>query len=237
MSEEDPIGDTIVELLQRSTLALSQPGGVGAGTAFLYNHLVESTSDSDLVIEFLITAGPLARGEVGEIRLRPDMISPAGAASDLLLMTKFADQWNHDGASGTAFMTFAGLHEHGRRKGWSWVTQEVTDGLAARAQDVAEIAAGPEPAYVLGHGVDGTERPLTLVRGGVRRDREGTMRWFGPGVEDLTGSPVFVPRLVSGRGVRIVCLGLLQTGGPDSPIGTFDLIRRAIEATIPPLPA
>ena len=42
MSEEDPIGDMIVERFGRSTLPVRQVGG-SVGTAFLFNELVEST--------------------------------------------------------------------------------------------------------------------------------------------------------------------------------------------------
>jgi hypothetical protein len=233
MSDEDPIGDTIVDLLQRATLPFVAVGGAAPGTAFLYNHLVETTSGFDRVIEFMVTAGQHVHGDVGELRLRPEMIEPVGAASDILVMTKFAEQWTHDETTGVAFTPFARLHEHGRRKGWRWTTQEVTDGLAARTQDIAAISAEPQPAYVLGHGVDGTERPLLLVRGSVRRDEHGTIRWCETARDGLHGSPVFATRATE-RGVKLVCLGVLLPEARDHPIATFDLIRTAIAATTRP---
>jgi hypothetical protein len=199
----------------------------------LYNHLLGTTAGSDRVIEFLVTAGQILPGAVGEVRLRPDMIKPSGAASDVLLMPRFAEQWTQDAPSGAAFTPFAGLHEHGRRKGWQWVTQEVTDGLAARAQDVAQITAEPQLAYILGHGVHGTERPLVLVRANVQRDGHGTIRWSGTAEDGLPGSPVLMARVVDGRGIKLVCLGVLLPGAQDNPIGTFDLIRTAIAGALP----
>jgi hypothetical protein len=54
--DEDPIGDAIIDRFQRSTMPFDQPRGGAPGTAFLYNHLLESTANSDRVIELLITA-------------------------------------------------------------------------------------------------------------------------------------------------------------------------------------
>jgi hypothetical protein len=114
--DEDPIGDAIIDRFQRSTMPFDQPRGGAPGTAFLYNHLLESTANSDRVIELLITATALAQGEFGELGLRADMIEPRGAASSVLILPSFRDQWTHDTASGVAFMTTASLHAHGRRK-------------------------------------------------------------------------------------------------------------------------
>jgi hypothetical protein len=229
--DEDPIGDTIADLLQRATVPVGEPRRGATGTAFVYNHLLESRWRSDRVIEFLITAGTVAQGEVGEIQLRPDMIEPSGGASDVLLMMRFADQWTHDEPSGAAFMAFAGLHEHGRRQGWRWTTQEVTDGVAARPDDVKRIGDEPQLAYVLGHGAQGGARPLLLLRGKVSRDQQGTIRWRAPAEDGLAGSPVFVPQATD-RGIRLVCLGVLLVGGQDGPIATFDLVRQAIAAAV-----
>jgi hypothetical protein len=161
------------------------------------------------------------------------MIEPPGSASDSLLMMQFADQWSTANGSDVAFMSSAGLHAHGHRKGWNWVTQEVTDGMAARFEDVEEISGEPTLAYILGHGVDGSERPLILVRGVVARDPDGVIRWPGDVPEGLVGAPVFSTRLIGDGDIKVVCLGVVLPGARNNVIATFDSIRTAIASTIP----
>ncbi|GIF76067.1 hypothetical protein [Asanoa siamensis] len=92
MTDEDPLADLIAKQFGSCTLPLGQ--GAHAGTAVFYNELVESTDEVDRVREWWLTADRLTRGEVGEVRLRPDLIEPAGAASDNLIVTDFAKMWS-----------------------------------------------------------------------------------------------------------------------------------------------
>jgi hypothetical protein len=225
---DDPLGDLIVNLVRRATVPFGDPDGGRPATAFLYNHLIETRDDGDLVVEHLVTAtAALAVGEVGALRIRPDMVQPSGAAADALLVPSFADQWTL--AGDVAFMVTVGLHQHARRKGWSWDTQEVTDGLAATAADVEVAGAGL--GYVVGHGVNESGRPLSLLRGGLSRAADGTVHWGGSRPSGLVGAPVLAPRPVGEGGVKVVCLGVLL---PDGRVATFDVIRVAVEQSLPP---
>jgi hypothetical protein len=108
--EHDPIADLIVENWSRCTLPVRPVGG-RAGTAFFYNELVESTDGTETVREWLLTADELTRSDMGEVRLRPESIEPAGAASDYLAVPGFKDLWSRRG--GVAAMRTFALHNHG----------------------------------------------------------------------------------------------------------------------------
>ncbi|MGY4916397.1 hypothetical protein ACWD9K_14465 [Streptomyces sp. 900116325] len=73
-----------------------------------------------------------------------------------IAIVRFEQEWTPLGDSGAAVMPTGGLHPIARRKRWEWATDEITDGLAARAEDVAAVGAEPVPAYVLGHDVGPT---------------------------------------------------------------------------------
>jgi hypothetical protein len=223
----------IVDRLVRATLPIAGPVSGPPGTAFLYNHLLRSTDGVDHVVELLVTADAFAQHEMLEFKLRPDMIEPVGAASDNLLVTDVARSWTHD-STGFAFVPSAFLHLHGRRKGWRWTTQEVTDGFAAQPQDVADIGADPCRGFLLGHTVDGPGRPLVLMSGSVRRDDDaGVVRWVGPVPAGMVGSPVFTVRQLDALAFKVICLGVLLAGTQDNLVATFDAIRHAVALTLP----
>jgi hypothetical protein len=203
------IEDAVVDRFQRCTLPFSDARGGTPGTAFRCGRL-------------LITASAVVQYQIGAIELRPDLIEPRGAASDQLLMRDFSAQWTHDAASGAAFMDTAGLEAHAAGKGWAWAMQLVTDATAARSDDVAEVA-DRRVAFVLGHGVDGSSRPLVLIRGAVGATPDGAVRWLEPVRDGLAGSPVFTVKPLS-EGMKVICLGSLR---PDTVVATFDLIRAA----------
>lgn len=163
VTAEDPVAEMIVETWGRCTLPIGPLRG-RAGTAFLYNELLESTPEDDLVREWLLTAAVLTRGDVGEVRLRPELIEPAGAAADHLAVLKFEQGWSR--AANVAATPSAFLHDHARRKGWSWSTQQVTDGVAARAEHLGTLNGEPHTAYALGHVTTepgtGEPRPLAI---------------------------------------------------------------------------
>lgn len=232
VSDDDPLGDVIVDRLVRATLPIAGPVSGPSGTAFLYNHLVGSTDSGDRVVELLITADVFAQQAMLEFELRPDMIEPAGAAADKLLVTDVAGLWTHD-AAGFAFVPSTFLHAHGQRKGWHWTTQELTDGFAATAQDLVDLGAGQRRGYILGHTVDGTRRPLVLISGRLRRDDAGVISWVGSVPDGTVGSPVFTVRQLDARSFKVVCLGVLLPGTGDNLVATFDAIRLAVAATLP----
>jgi hypothetical protein len=222
----------IVDRLVRATLPIAGPVSGPPGTAFLYNHLLGSTDGVDHVVELLVTADVFAQHEMLEFKLRPDMIEPVGVAADNLLVTDVARSWTHDPA-GFAFVKSAFLHAHGRRKGWRWTTQELTDGFAARPHDLADIGADQRRGFLLGHTVEGPSRPLVLMSSSVRRDDAGVVRWVGPVPDGLVGSPVFTVRQLDARAIKVVCVGVLLAGTQDNPVATFDAIRHAVALTLP----
>jgi hypothetical protein len=232
VSEEDPIGDIIADRLARATLPIAVPVTGPPGTAFLYNHLLDSADGVDQVIELLLTADVLAEHEILEFGVRPDMTEPVGAAVPNLLVTDVARSWTHD-AAGFAFVPSAFMHAHGRRKGWRWTTQEVTDGFAAQPEDLADVGADQRRGFLLGHLADGSRRPLALLSSSVRRDSAGVIHWVGPVPEGMVGSPVFTIRRLDALSFKVVCLGVLLSGTEDNPVATFDAIRQAVDLTLP----
>jgi hypothetical protein len=232
MSEEDPIGDMIVEQFGRSTLPVRQVGG-SVGTAFFFNELVESTPDSDRVREWLVTADALTWSDLGEFRLRPDMITPVGAASDLLIVRDFRNGW-WTNKSAVAVMPSAFLHDHAHTKGWAWRTQEITDGFATTVELEREYVDQAIGAVALGHVVAdpreaGTDRPLALVSGRIGADDRGVIRWQGVIPVGFVGAPVVAVRKLDGLAFGMHCVGLLLPGDRLNAVAPFSAIRALID--------
>ncbi|MFB7310259.1 hypothetical protein [Streptomyces sp. NPDC056192] len=176
MSEAPVFHDAIIESIlgnaRRSTLPYQQAHrGEDFGTAFWFNDLVDKQGDTQTVRQYLVTAGAMTRYDIAEVRLRPEL-SESAMSADAIAMVKFEQEWTPLGDSGVAVMPTGGLHALARRKRWEWATDEITDGLAARAEDVAAVGAEPVPAYVLGHDV-GPDRPAAGRRRRERRAGRG----------------------------------------------------------------
>ncbi|MGC4951229.1 hypothetical protein ACLQ2N_34285 [Streptomyces sp. DT224] len=135
-------------------------------------------------------------------------------------------------------------HAPARRKKWVWATDEITDGIAAKPQDIALLGDGPVPAYALGHdvGPDRTQREQAVVAGEIARNGEGRgFVWSGHAPRGCGGAPVFVGLHLADRSFRLVCLGVLLpgegTGGTAChPVAAFDRIRIAVRG-LPQQPA
>ncbi|GAB4054422.1 hypothetical protein GCM10028775_44560 [Catellatospora paridis] len=231
VTEEDRLEDMIVKTWGGCTLPIRPVGGP-AGTAFLYNELLESTPDGDRVREWVLTAAGLTRGGLGEFRLRPELIEPAGAAADYLAVLEFDQSWSR--RANVAAMPSGLLHDHAERKGWQWTMAQVADGVAARAEDLLVLSGEPHRAYALGHvttepGAPGEQRPLAVATSGVTRDPDGVVRWAGALPEGFTGAPVFLAQHRSGREFRLLCIGLIADGDRNPTVATFDTIRKMID--------
>ncbi|MDX3433664.1 MULTISPECIES: hypothetical protein [unclassified Streptomyces] len=226
----DAIINAIMANAGRSTLPFQQAhADRWHGTAFWFNDLLDSASGSEVISQYLVTAAGMTRYDLGELTLRPELCEPEMSA-EKLLMTDFAEGWTVLGDLGVAVMPTAGLHAHGRRKGWSWATDEITDGLAARHEDIARIGAEPRPAYILGHDVgeqDG-ERLQAVVVGRVARGADGHVHWDSTVPEGCAGAPVFVGEELGDDRFRLVCVGLVLPGAERNRIATFDRIRTAV---------
>jgi hypothetical protein len=232
MSDQDPVGDMIIERFGRSTLPVRHVGG-SVGTAFLFNELVDSTPDADRVREWLVTADALTWSDLGEFRLRPEMITPVGAASDLLIVRDFRNGW-WTNKSRVAVMRSAFLHDHAHAKGWAWRTQEITDGFATTAALEREYVDQAIGAFALGHAVAdpreaGTDRPLALVSGRIGADGRGVIRWQGVIPVGFVGAPVIAVRELDGLAFGMHCVGLLLPGDRLNAVAPFSTIRALID--------
>lgn len=237
-SVEDVVTEAVLTLAGRATLPLQGARrDQNYGTAFWYNDLVEVTDESETIRQYLVTAEPQTRYEVGQFSLREGLITPELPADELVL-PGFARKWSPLGDLGVAVMPTVELHLHAERKGWAWAAQEITAGLAARAEDIETLGTEPLPAYLLGHEVTepGTRhpgRPQRLIPGTVTRTAEGTVEWSGPLPQGCAGAPVFagLPHEEEGQ-VKLVCLGLALPGEPVTLV-TFDALRPAIHTLSP----
>jgi hypothetical protein len=220
----------------RATLPFQQAHRPGPwATAFWFNELVGHDGDDELVRQYLVTAAEATRMDLAEVTLRPELGDPAPTA-EKLMMTDFAEGWIHLGGLGVAVQPTAGLHAYAERKGWRWTTDEITDGIAARAEDIARIDGEPVRAYVLGHAVDeeGTRRDPTAVVGAIVRTVDGDVRWGGELPQGCVGGPVFLGLPLEGDSLKLVCVGVAlppdDQGPGRHPVATFDRIRTALRA-------
>lgn len=156
--------DAIVGHASRATLPFQRAHREEQhATAFWFNELVETTAEGEFIRQHLVTASEPTRAESAEFTLRPDLRTPAMSAEKLLMMD-FAEEGTHPGDLGVAVMPTTGLHTHGARKGWRWTTDEITDGIAAKKEDIADLGAEPVVAYLLGHAIRG-QAPLSDLDG------------------------------------------------------------------------
>nr|BFE60276.1 hypothetical protein GCM10020063_048020 [Dactylosporangium thailandense] len=239
MTEDDPLADAILEHWSACTLPLGQR--THAGTAFFYNELVDSAPEGERVREWWLTADHVTRTKVGEVRLRPELIEPTGAASAYLAVVDFDELWSR--RSGVAVTRTFVLHDHAAKKGWTWAAGQITDGVAAKAEHVRAVDAQPRRAYALGHitrevGALGEQRPLAIATSNVARDPDGVVRWQGSLPDGFAGGPVFIAeQRGDGREFVLLCLGLIASADRNPDVRTFDVIRSLIEELTRPKPA
>ncbi|MFJ4829108.1 hypothetical protein ACIP79_04140 [Streptomyces sp. NPDC088747] len=224
--------DAMVDNAGRATLPFQRANREEHhATAFWFNELVESTGEEEVIRQYLVTAGESTEIKLAEFTLRADLCAPVMSA-EKLVMADFAEGWTHLDDLGVAVMPTAGLHAHAVRKGWSWTTDEITDGLAATDEDIAALGESPVPAYLLGHVLDtGTgEREQAVVVGEVSRTGDGGVRWAGELPQGCVGAPVFVGARLGGDRFKLVCVGVALSGEGHHPIATFDRIRTSLRA-------
>lgn len=222
--------DAIVDHAGRSTLPFQRAHREEQhATAFWFNELVGTTAEGEIIRQYLVTAGEPARVEMAEFTLRPDLCTPAMSAANLMLID-FAQGWTHLGDLGVAVMPTTGLHAHGARKGWSWTTDEITDGIAATEEDVAGLGEHPIAAYVLGHVVENGAREQAVVVGQITRTGDGSIRWIGDLPQGCVGAPVFISARLSGDSFKLVCVGVTLPADGHHAIAAFDRIRAALGA-------
>ncbi|XVU22436.1 hypothetical protein ACQPZJ_34915 [Actinoplanes sp. CA-054009] len=222
--------DLILANAARCTLPFAEETGDRRhATAFWYNHLVEDTAEREVYVQYLLTAEALTSADVATWTMRPELADPEPSAINVT-MTNFAGTWRRFPRVGVAAMPATNLHSYADRKGWRWATDEITDGLAAREEDVATIGRTPVPAYVLGHDAGGQRDQVVLV-GSAGLDVRGRLRWTGEMPPGCVGAPVFTD--IPGDGSsKLVCLGLVRPGERHNEIASFDQIRKEIATAI-----
>ncbi len=229
--------DAIVSHTGRSTLPFQRANrGEQHATAFWFNELVETTGEEEVVRQYLVTASGPASVELAEFTLRPDLCTPVMSA-EKLMMIDFAEGWTHLGDLGVAVMPTTGLHAYSARKGWSWTTDEITDGIAATEEDIADLGEAPIAAYVLGHITEGGDREQAVVVGRVARTGDGTIQWVGDLPQGCVGAPVFIGAGLGGNSFKLVCVGVAVPSDGQHGIAPFDRIRaalRSLPSGIPP---
>ncbi|WP_371599317.1 hypothetical protein [Streptomyces sp. NBC_00564] len=222
--------DAIVDHAGRSTLPFQRANREEQhATAFWFNELVETTSEGEVIRQYLVTASEPTRVEMAEFTLRPDLCAPVMSA-EKLAMIDFAQEWTHLGGLGVAVMPTAGLHAHGARKGWRWTTDEITDGIAATEEDIAGLGEHPIAAYVLGHIAEDGAREQAVVVGQVTRTSGGSIRWNGDLPQGCEGAPAFISARLSGDSFKLVCLGVTLPADGHHAIVSFDRIRAALNS-------
>ncbi|MFF4267191.1 hypothetical protein ACFY7Y_27015 [Streptomyces virginiae] len=239
MSELPDFHSAIVYLINadsaRATLAFQRANrSEQYATAFWFNELVAETAEGAVIRQYLLTAGERTRYDMAEFTLRPELGAPATGA-EKLAMTSFAEGWIHLGDLGVAVMPDTALYAYAARKGWSWTTDEITDGVAATEEDIARIGGTPVPAYLLGHPVDAENgaREQALVVGEIVRTDEDGVRWVGTLPQGCVGAPVFIGAGLGENSFKLVCVGVALPGEGHHPIATFDRIRTALLAVAP----
>ncbi|MEV7387837.1 MULTISPECIES: hypothetical protein [unclassified Streptomyces] len=223
--------DAIVDHVGRSTLPFQRANREEQhATAFWFNELVETTSEGEMIRQYLVTASEPARVELAEFTLRSELCAPAMSAEKLMVI-HFAEGWTHLGDLGVAVMPSAGLHAHGARKGWHWTTDEITDGIAATEGDIAGLGESPVPAYLLGHVTDGdVSREQAVVIGRITRSDDGGIRWIGDLPQGCVGAPVFIGVPLGDNRFKLVCVGVTLPAGDHHTVAAFDRIRAALKA-------
>lgn len=202
--------DEVPARLGRSLLAVDLGDGHGAN-AFLFNHLVEKgpPDGMDSVLTFLVTTRAVASRPTASVVLARHMIKPIGAAMDLLAFPRWPTMWKHaaNDTPAIAMMPFLHLEEHGRSKGWSWDTQEVTDGMLLAPGAPLEVRTDEFAAY--GYEADvGPDRRPALHSVGLAPRPDGSAGIVGAAAL-LPGALVIGLAPVGDGNLRFVVAGVI----------------------------
>jgi hypothetical protein len=225
-------------LLGRALIPLMPgPNRAVGGTAFLYNHLLNrgSGDEPDTYATFLITARGMTTGEYGFLGIPRHMVSDPRAAEHLVFQG-WSHAWQHpaDARFALAALPYHHLAAHAERKGWTWCTDEVTDGMLHSGDHLA-VRRGELAAYGYeADGVDVIARQQPVLRAvDIVRTGDGT-----PGISgapaSFVGAPIvaLTPRADGRLGFFVVGMvgeGQLTAGtaqaGPLRPLVSAAAIR------------
>lgn len=169
--------------------------------AFLFNDLLASDDDGETVATWILTADARTYSPYGAFGIRPEMTEDGAPSASNVIVTESEQTWYHFPDIGVAAMPMAVLRDYSAGKGWAWSTQEVTDGLAASARDIANLGEEQHAVLVIGHPTDQPNRAQGVAVAGI------DMRGGGP---TLLGA---VDRATS-RGLPAALTGLCSSAPP-----------------------
>lgn len=215
---------------------MSRPAALGPEScAFLFNDLLASDDDGETVATWILTADALTYVDVGRFGIRPEMSEDGAPSADGVLVTKYEQTWYHFPDIGVAAMPMATLRNYSARKGWAWSTQEVTDGLAAQAQDIANLGAVQHTTLVIGHPTYQRNRSPAVVAARIGM-RGSVPTLLGSVDRGFIGAPAFVafpkPESSDPDELMLKCIGIVLPGDAAHPIATFDKIRPVLRQII-----
>jgi hypothetical protein len=231
----DAIARFLIGLVGRGTFPISQIADGHESCAFLFNDLLASDDDGDTVATWILTADALTYTDFGAFGIRPEMTEDGVPSAEKVIVTKYEQTWYHFPDIGVAAMPMAVLRDYSARKGWAWSTQEVTDGLAANARDIADLGEEQHTILVIGHPADRRSRApgVTVARIDMRG---GVPTLLGGADRGFIGAPAFVafpnPALPDSGGLLLKCIGVVLPGDATHPIATFDKIRTQLRQIV-----
>jgi hypothetical protein len=224
----DTIAQFLIGLVGRGTFPLSRITDGHESCAFLFNDLLASDDDGDTVATWILTADAMSYVDVGVFDVRPEMTHDGAPSAEKVAVRKYEQTWYHFPDIGVAAMPMSVLRDYSARKGWAWSTQQITDGLAATARDIADLGQVQHSILVIGHPADQGNRPVGVAV--TRIDmRGGVPTLLGSVDRGFIGAPAFValpsPAWSDSNDLLLKCIGLVLPGDATHPIATFDKIR------------
>lgn len=229
----DAIAQFLIGLVGRGTFPVSQIADGHESCAFLFNDLLASDSDGETVATWILTADAMTYIDAGVFDIRPDMTEDGSPSAEKVIVRKYEQTWYHFPNIGVAAMPMAVLRDYSARKGWAWSTQEITDGLAANAHDIAHLGDVQHTILVLGHPADQRNRPPGVAVARIDM-RDGVPTLLGSAGRGFIGAPAFVafPASSDSNGLLLKCIGVVLPGDAAHPIATFDKIRPLLRQII-----
>jgi hypothetical protein len=237
----DAIARFLIGLVGRGTFPMSQIADDHESCAFLFNDLLASDNDGDTVATWILTADATTYIDAGAFGIRPEMTEDGAPSAEKVIVTKYEQTWYHFPDIGVAAMPMAVLRDYSARKGWAWSTQEITDGLAADAHDIADLGEEQHTILVIGHPTDQRNRPPGVAVARIDM-RGGVPALLGRADRGFIGAPAFVafPRPASSDSNELLlkCIGVVLPGDATHSIATFDkirpLLRQIVTEKLPP---
>ncbi len=237
----DAIARFLIGLVGRGTFPVSQTAGGRQSCAFLFSDLLASDATGDTLATWILTADALTYADFGAFDIRPEMTANGAPTAKAVIVTEYQQTWYHFPDIGVAAMPMAVLRDYSARKEWTWSTQEITDGLAATARDIANLGEEQHTTLVIGHPTDQPGRPQGVAVARIDM-HSGVPVLPGRTDDGFIGAPAFVafpnPASPDSNELLLKCIGVVLPGDAAHPIATFDkirpLVRQVVAEELPP---